>query len=113
MTLQDDSLSGWGERLGEVSARLSADFPGESPQRQPVHTVCGGNLFSANTAARLGSSPWRPSIAGRRVPMTWLRSWAFPGPSANRFTASSRRSCEEAGGRLSHRLRGWLRASPR
>ncbi|MET0565821.1 MAG: phosphoenolpyruvate kinase, partial [Acidimicrobiia bacterium] len=55
MTLHDDSLAAWGERLGEVSARLGTDFPGESPDRQPVHTVYGGaHLFTANTAERLG-----------------------------------------------------------
>ncbi|HEX2404259.1 MAG TPA: aldolase/citrate lyase family protein, partial [Acidimicrobiia bacterium] len=55
MTLHDDLLITWGERLGEVSARLGTDFPGESPERQPVHTVYGGaHLFTANTAERLG-----------------------------------------------------------
>ena len=55
MTLREDSMAGWGERLGAVSSRLGADFPGEGPERQPVHTVYGGaHLFAANTAARLG-----------------------------------------------------------
>jgi len=55
MTLHEDSLTRWGERLGEVAARLGTDFPGESAERQPVHTVYGGaQLFSANTAERLG-----------------------------------------------------------
>ena len=62
MTLHDDSLAARAERLGEVSARLGTDFPGESPDRQPVHTVYGGaHLFTANTAERLGElAPWRP-----------------------------------------------------
>ncbi|MGH8944121.1 MAG: DUF6986 family protein, partial [Acidimicrobiia bacterium] len=55
MTLRDDSMTRWGERLGAVATRLGTDFPGESPERQPVHTVYGGaHLFSANTAERLG-----------------------------------------------------------
>ena len=55
MTLRDDSMTTWGERLGAVATRLGTDFPGESPERQPVHTVYGGaHLFSANTAQRLG-----------------------------------------------------------
>jgi citrate lyase beta subunit len=55
MTLRDDSLAGWGERLGAVSTRLGSDFPGEGPERQPVHTVYGGaHLFAANTAQKLG-----------------------------------------------------------
>jgi hypothetical protein len=55
MTLRDDSMARWGDRLGAVSARLGTDFPGEGPERQPVHTVYGGaHLFAANTASRLG-----------------------------------------------------------
>jgi citrate lyase beta subunit len=55
MTLRDDSITLWGDRLSAVSARLLADFPGEGPERQPVHTVYGGaHLFAANTAPRLG-----------------------------------------------------------
>jgi citrate lyase beta subunit len=48
-------MTRWGERLGAVAARLGQDFPGEGPERQPVHTVYGGaHLFSAGTAERLG-----------------------------------------------------------
>jgi citrate lyase beta subunit len=66
MTLRQDSLNGWSERLGTVSARLATDFPGERPDRQPVHTVYGGaHLFSADTAGRLGE-----------LSMTALHSWA-------------------------------------
>ena len=55
MTLRDDSMTRWGERLGTVAARLGKEFPGEGPERQPVHTVYGGaHLFSAGTATRLG-----------------------------------------------------------
>lgn len=55
MTLREDSLTRWGERLGSLAARLGTDFPGEGPERQPVHTVYGGaHLFAANTAERLG-----------------------------------------------------------
>lgn len=55
MTLSNDSLSRWAERLDAVTARLLADFPGEGPDRQPVHTVYGGaHLFQAGTAEKLG-----------------------------------------------------------
>ena len=48
-------MARWGERLAGVADRLADDFPGEGPERQPVHTVYGGaHLFSAGTAARLG-----------------------------------------------------------
>src|SRR3989304_413305 len=55
MTLRDDSMTRWGERLGTGAARLGKDFPGEGPERHAGHTVYGGaHLFSAGTATRLG-----------------------------------------------------------
>lgn len=55
MTLSTESLAGWKTRLSAASARIATDFPGEGPERQPVHTVYGGaHLFSADTASRLG-----------------------------------------------------------
>ncbi|MGZ3703850.1 MAG: DUF6986 family protein, partial [Bdellovibrionota bacterium] len=42
-------------RLSCANAAYSKLNPGESPARQPVHTVYGGaHLFKANTAARIG-----------------------------------------------------------
>ncbi|MBW3667155.1 MAG: phosphoenolpyruvate kinase, partial [Actinobacteria bacterium] len=55
MTLTSSSLDDWGRRLTRASEDIAREFPGESPDRQPVHTVYGGaHLFSAGTAARLG-----------------------------------------------------------
>lgn len=55
MTLREDSMTRWAGRLGAVAGRLATDFPGDGPERQPVHTVYGGaHLFSAGTAGRLG-----------------------------------------------------------
>jgi len=55
MTLSAESMNAWADRLGEASARVAAEFPGEGPERQPVHTVYGGaQLFSANTTVKLG-----------------------------------------------------------
>lgn len=55
MTLRAESLSAWSSRLEEASARIAADFPGDGPGRQPVHTVYGGaQLFSATTPSKLG-----------------------------------------------------------
>lgn len=56
MTLNDASLTKWSNRLETVSARVAGEYPGEGPQRQPVHTVYGGaQLFSAGTPAKLGA----------------------------------------------------------
>ncbi|MGH3650427.1 MAG: DUF6986 family protein, partial [Acidimicrobiia bacterium] len=55
MTLKPESLAAWAGRLQQASERISGEFPGEGPERQPVHTVYGGaQLFSANTTVRLG-----------------------------------------------------------
>ncbi len=44
------------ERLGEANAAFARRYPGERPDRQPVHTVYGGaHLFRATSAERLGA----------------------------------------------------------
>jgi citrate lyase beta subunit len=56
VTFDDQTMREWSRRLQTASARVGADFPGERPERQPVHTVYGGaQLFSSETASRLGS----------------------------------------------------------
>ncbi|MGH8945978.1 MAG: DUF6986 family protein, partial [Acidimicrobiia bacterium] len=55
MTFTSENLDEWGRRLAEASTRISDLYPGESAERQPVHTIYGGaHLFSAGTASRLG-----------------------------------------------------------
>jgi len=55
MTLSTDSLETWSQHLQQASARVADEFPGDGPERQPVHTVYGGaQLFSSNTVAKLG-----------------------------------------------------------
>jgi citrate lyase beta subunit len=53
-----------------VSASVASRFPGERPDRQPVHTVYGGaHLFAPNTGQRLGDlalrglNTWAPDAA--------------------------------------------------
>jgi len=67
MTLQPASLETWSRRLQDAWGRVTGDFPGEGPERQPVHTVYGGaQLFSANTTEKLGelargfAAEWAP-----------------------------------------------------
>ncbi|HEY2151381.1 MAG TPA: hypothetical protein VGH34_11255 [Vicinamibacterales bacterium] len=44
------------DALDKANARVAGIFPGESPARQPVHTVYGGaHLFAADSAQKLGS----------------------------------------------------------
>jgi citrate lyase beta subunit len=47
-------------RLSEANRKFDAEFPGESSERQPVHTVYGGaHLFKAETSANLGAAAQR------------------------------------------------------
>ena len=44
-------------RLQEANASFAKLYPGESPARQPVHTVYGGaQIFRADTARKLGAT---------------------------------------------------------
>ena len=53
-SIPDPALDTFYARL-DADADAQAAFPGESGERQPVHTVYGGaQLFKADTAARLG-----------------------------------------------------------
>jgi hypothetical protein len=55
MTFSTDSMDGWSERIGRAASRIAERYPGDGPDRQPVHTVYGGaQIFSAKTCARLG-----------------------------------------------------------
>ncbi len=55
MTLPVDSMERWSRRVGEAARRIEHRYPGDRPDRQPVHTVYGGaQIFSARTCPRLG-----------------------------------------------------------
>jgi hypothetical protein len=44
-------------QLNQTNADIAAAFPGDSPARQPVHTVYGGaQIFKADTAVKLGEA---------------------------------------------------------
>jgi citrate lyase beta subunit len=54
-TLGDDELAPILTRLADGNDRFATAYPGESEQRQPVHTVYGGaQLFKAGSTARMG-----------------------------------------------------------
>ncbi len=54
-TLSPDQTGPLAERLRQANQRYAAAYPGDRPDRQPVHTVYGGaHLFTAGTAAKLG-----------------------------------------------------------
>src|SRR4051812_39418480 len=54
-TLKADQTKAVLDKLGHANRAAAAVFTGESPDRQPVHTVYGGaHLFKADTALKLG-----------------------------------------------------------
>jgi citrate lyase beta subunit len=56
MTNPDSLLAEAESALREANLRFAAEHPGESPGRQPVHTVYGGaQLFAADSVPKLGA----------------------------------------------------------
>jgi citrate lyase beta subunit len=55
-TIPDNALSSFVDALDKANVRVGQRFPGDSPRRQPVHTVYGGaHLFKADAAQKLGA----------------------------------------------------------
>jgi citrate lyase beta subunit len=55
-TIPENALSAFLDALDKGNVRVAEQFPGDSPQRQPVHTVYGGaHLFKADSASKLGA----------------------------------------------------------
>jgi len=63
-----------------ANAQHSADYPGDSSDRQPVHTVYGGaNLFKAGSAAKLGGLALRALSEYAPDYITLAKTLQFPG----------------------------------
>jgi citrate lyase beta subunit len=55
-TIPEHALTTLLDAVDTANARVAEHFPGDSPVRQPVHTVYGGaRLFKADAATRLGA----------------------------------------------------------
>ena len=55
-SIPDTALSSILDVVDKPNARIADRFPGDSPQRQPVHVVYGGaHLFKADAAKKLGA----------------------------------------------------------
>ena len=55
-TIPENALSSFLDALDKGNVRVAEQFPGDSPLRQPVHTVYGGaHLFKADAAQKLGA----------------------------------------------------------
>ena len=54
--IEDSILAEAEAALREANLRFAQEHPGESPGRQPVHTVYGGaQLFAADSVPKLGA----------------------------------------------------------
>src|SRR5438034_7427206 len=55
-SIPENALSVFLDTLDKGNVRVAEHFPGDSPARQPVHTVYGGaHLFKADAANKLGA----------------------------------------------------------
>jgi citrate lyase beta subunit len=55
-TIPEHALTSFVDALDKANIRTAQQFPGDSPYRQPVHTVYGGaHLFKADAAPKLGA----------------------------------------------------------
>jgi citrate lyase beta subunit len=55
-TIPDTALTSILDALDKANARVATQFPGDSPARQPVHTVYGGaHLFKGDASPKLGA----------------------------------------------------------
>jgi citrate lyase beta subunit len=55
-SIPETALSAFLDALDKANVHVAEQFPGDSPQRQPVHTVYGGaHLFKADSAKKLGA----------------------------------------------------------
>jgi citrate lyase beta subunit len=55
-SIPDIALTTFLDALDKANVRVAEQFPGDSPRRQPVHTVYGGaHLFKADAAQKLGA----------------------------------------------------------
>src|SRR6185436_5061455 len=55
-SIPENALSVFLDALDKGNVRVGQQFPGDSPQRQPVHVVYGGaHLFKRDLAPKLGA----------------------------------------------------------
>ncbi|HEV2063533.1 MAG TPA: phosphoenolpyruvate kinase [Thermoanaerobaculia bacterium] len=55
-TLSQDAAAAIAARLQKANAEIARRYPGDSPRRQPVHTVYGGaQVFKSDSAPKLGA----------------------------------------------------------
>jgi citrate lyase beta subunit len=73
-------------QIGDANREFAERFPGDSPRRQPVHTVYGGaQVFRSDTAPRLGALARRSLEEYAPEPGDFGRALGLPGDLAARI----------------------------
>ena len=92
-------------RLREANMNFARTFPGESGQRQPVHTVYGGaQLFKADTTKRLGTLALRALAEYAPDPATFAGALFLPGADSEEQGKSRARLAETVYARVREKL---------
>ena len=85
-TIPENALSGFLDALDKTNVRTARQYPGDSPARQPVHTVYGGaHLFKADAVAKLGSVALKTMQEHAPDPDTFARALELDASLANRI----------------------------
>ena len=93
-------------RLRKTYAEFFSRYPGESAQRQPVHTVYGGaHLFKAGSAKKLGELALRSLEQYAPDALTFARAAGLPG-------AEGQEDSPEQADEIYRRVREKLRTEP-
>ena len=72
--------------VSTANARVAAQFPGDSPARQPIHTVYGGaHLFKADAAPKLGAIALRALQEHAPDAATFAEALGLPPELADRI----------------------------
>ncbi len=85
-TLTQAELSALGATLADANRQVAERFPGESPGRQPTHTVYGGaHLFTADMAQKLGARALKALDEHAPAPDALARILDLPADLAERI----------------------------
>jgi len=85
-SIPDTALAAILNALDEGNTRVAELFPGDSPARQPVHTVYGGaHLFKADAASKLGAVALRSMQEHAPDATTFAGALGLPAALADRI----------------------------
>jgi citrate lyase beta subunit len=94
------------DELGRANLAQTRRFPGDRPDRQPIHTVYGGaQLFRAETSSRLGELALASLAQYAPNPFAFAAALALPGHDSLPSNASERERLVERFGRDPDALR--------